>query len=338
MPFQIYRHSSIEALQESRAFYRVASLLHDHYHHHSRPSVVLVGNVPTLRHGLTQLDAILFSEKFVALLDFKSCSGPIEGLDPDQPWRVIGSDHVVRSGKAINPYRQIARARSAWIPFLANAAARLPRMAAPHRHQLERAWRHLNGWILFYPSLHRQSQIMYPQEDALWFNILSTDEVLAYSFKTVSTLQLTAEEMDWFATEALGASRWFEHERILDNVIGCLCVVDAEGKAIAYPISSFDEFTIGRGAHQRIRVRAECRAVSNDHARIKADGHSVRIIDVSRHGTLINGERIEKGREYLLEDGDRLVLGGNALLTCKLWFQTRWSGEDITPPTDEPTQ
>ena len=67
---------------------------------------------------------------------------------------------------------------------------------------------------------------------------------------------------------------------------------------------------VGRGADADLRL--EDTGVSRAHAELRLDGSTVRVVDLqSTNGTLLNGRRV---RIATLSDGDRLDLGGTALV------------------------
>src|SRR5579872_2109539 len=90
----------------------------------------------------------------------------------------------------------------------------------------------------------------------------------------------------------------------MPNVVPRLMVRDAAGHEHEVEITQ-TPFTLGRQSDNDL-VLLDNR-ISRQHARIVYDGHGYILEDSSsRHGTYVNGERIERCR---LKDGDQLSLG-----------------------------
>ncbi len=88
-----------------------------------------------------------------------------------------------------------------------------------------------------------------------------------------------------------------------------LCIEDGSSHTIPLPANG--ELVIGRDAECEVRL-ADAQ-VSRRHAVIAAIGDGVRVTDLdSRHGTVVNGERLTRPRRLL--SGDVVTLGGAVLV------------------------
>jgi len=71
-----------------------------------------------------------------------------------------------------------------------------------------------------------------------------------------------------------------------------------------------DRVSIGRAHSNDVRLLNPARLVSRQHAEIRREEGGFWIVDLgSKNATLLNGERIEADRPYVLQSGDRLLLG-----------------------------
>jgi len=75
--------------------------------------------------------------------------------------------------------------------------------------------------------------------------------------------------------------------------------------------------TLGRS--RKCTVVLEEEGVSRIHARVEVDGDETRISDnESTNGTFVNGQKLADGKEPVLRDGDRIMLGGSMVLRFSL--------------------
>ena len=51
-------------------------------------------------------------------------------------------------------------------------------------------------------------------------------------------------------------------------------------------------------------------AVSEKHFILKNENDVISIVDISRNGTFVNGSRLPKDEQYILNIGDEICLGG----------------------------
>ncbi len=88
-----------------------------------------------------------------------------------------------------------------------------------------------------------------------------------------------------------------------------LCIV--EGASWTLPLPAGGELVIGRDAECELRLTDAL--VSRRHAQLTVQPEGVRLVDLdSRHGTLVNGERVTRPR--LLLTGDVITLGTSVLI------------------------
>jgi len=69
---------------------------------------------------------------------------------------------------------------------------------------------------------------------------------------------------------------------------------------------------IGRDPNCDIVIPNSLTRVSRQHAEIRREGAYFVLYDQSSHGTIVNGEKIERGERKPLGDGDHVSLGGQA--------------------------
>lgn len=260
-------------INERGALFQIARLLHRKFGKSEQAHFVLVANiVPELtwhEYGLTQIDAFLFGERFVAIIDFKSYLGPIIGGDPNKRWYLKlngGKRRHVRGGKSTNPYKQMRYARYKWTHFLQEQTSlHLSERRIP---EIIPGWHHLNGCILFYPYLHPDSRLEIPEADRKWFHFLSVDEIVEYIFQTFSPkLQLTLVEMCIYAEKILQAKPWPELIELIDDKVGYIYILQSDHTwgINPIPIHRFATLTIGRSRKNDIRVPEAFAGTSGGH-------------------------------------------------------------------------
>lgn len=337
MPVQYYVHTDPRHPNERRALYHLARLLDRRYGHAGAPQVALVANVdPTKEaawHGrsLTQIDAVLLTPRLVALIDFKNYPDPFDGLSETRAWTVRGTTQRVDGGSFANPYQQALAAHERWSAFLAQQTA-----AVVHQPDALN-WRHLNGLVVFYPYLHRESRLLHPADNHLWLAFCGIDDVPQYLFANRPQIALVGPEIDAIAMDVLRARPWDELRRDIAQAIGYLDVADAAGARTAYRLEPFDLLTVGRSRHHHICIDRRLARVSGDHLIIRTQRDAVRIYDVgSRNGTYINGAPLrEDGDMRLLKDGDVVTLGGAAGDgVAELHFRLLRSADRAAEPDD----
>lgn len=323
MPVKFYRHTPVRNPNERRALYRVARLLYQSYAHRES-DFILVANIENLFPGLPQLDALLFSDEGVSVLEFKDCFDPIDGENPNGRWFIRGTRHQVESGAFRNPYKQARNALTKWKRFFQTQSNKL---TDPFRRdQIIDGWRQLSVCVLFHPYLHPDSKITIRGQDKFWLSFQSIDEIVAHPFRRGPTrLRLQPAEMLWFVEDVLDAQPWPELEQLIDEIIGVLYVSQPTGQTIVYYVRRFDTFTIGRSRHNKIRIHSDYKRVSKSHARVESQLEAVRLYDMnSRYNTFVNVQKVDSEAGILLQEGDTIYLGGRNS-GCQIRFEARFS-------------
>jgi pSer/pThr/pTyr-binding forkhead associated (FHA) protein len=71
-----------------------------------------------------------------------------------------------------------------------------------------------------------------------------------------------------------------------------------------------DRVSIGRGQANDVKLTNPLRLVSRRHAEIRRQAGACWIVDLgSKNATWLNGRRLEADRPYLLQHGDRFLVG-----------------------------
>jgi len=84
---------------------------------------------------------------------------------------------------------------------------------------------------------------------------------------------------------------------------------DAEDRGLFYPLAA-TSYTVGRGSDCDLRLPESWGSVSRRHADFDWMEDSFEILDLgSKHGTWVNGARLEAGRHRVLCNGDLVRLG-----------------------------
>ena len=83
--------------------------------------------------------------------------------------------------------------------------------------------------------------------------------------------------------------------------------VSRDGRRLQHVGLDGGSLAIGRGSDCDIVVEGEF--ISRLHARLEAQGEVMALVDVSRNGTFVNGERAEGGQPLTLTSGDRFRIG-----------------------------
>jgi len=160
MTIEFFIHSEIDDTNELRAIYRMANLLLEQYQN-SDDYFATVFNLEPQREAaweqrqLTQLDCLLISENFWAIIDFKRYESPFRVDNIDHRWRFIDENGRpikggwVAGGRAMNPFGQARKARGRWGYFLEDAV----NQHLNGKYQ-QTPWAHLNSWVIFAPRIH----------------------------------------------------------------------------------------------------------------------------------------------------------------------------------------
>lgn len=312
MPVRFYAHSPVESVGERGALFEVARGLLERYGSADAPPFALVANVvpdrvPAWRaYKLTQLDALLLGENFVALLDFKSAARPVIG-EENTRWAIVKRDgrhehDPLLAGHSTNPFHQLKYARHQWSHFFREATKPLLAEGEPSPFD----WNELSGRVVFYPWLHHESRLFAPP---IWLRFLSAKHVAADAAATTSGFRLTPPLMRALAEDVLQAQVW-DLTRYIRSPIFELALVRSDGfSPRSYPIHAHSQVTIGRSSANDIVIDGRYKRSSRYHARLVADDKDVRLYDEgSRHGTFVN-KRLVPPAGLRLKAGDRIEFG-----------------------------
>lgn len=317
-----YCHTPLpENLNERRALCHVARLLYKH-HALSSQTLTLIANISPdhdanlAMRQLPQLDALLLSDNFVAILEFKSYFDPIEAKHLKGRWYAVGKQarQPVLGGAHKNPYLQAKHTRPLWAAYLAE---RLPLIPAA-------AWHHLQTFVLFDPYLHPRSTINIPGAERKWLQCRSVEALPELIYSSPSEQLGFTSQAQQLLVEVLGARRWVEIDRFLDTVTGYIHVLEPGQPLLRYPLPLWAEWTIGRSRNQPHHIRLYHARVSSTHLQLIAQPDGVEVVDLgSKNGTfLVDGEiktALQGGR---LTGTQQLLLGGrNPETAVQLWFE-----------------
>lgn len=309
MPIRFYIHTPVEDMNERRALCRIARLLHEQYASTAMPAVAVIANVNPPREAyMTQVDCVIISEQCVALVDFKNYPAPFDGAHEHRPWFIRGTDVMVRGGSTggvtSNPFQQARRAHRRWIEFFADHAMTIVQSGQRIN------WGHLNGFVLFHPFLNPDSTLPQHGNWQKWLSFASVDDVVDLLFSSKSSIRLTENEVWRFAEQAFEAYVWHDIESLLRDHVGYLTVAQPDDGAVAFPLWRYDELSLGRSRHNRIRVAPPFVRVSGTHLLLSTTGHSLTITDISDgNRTFVNGALIEPHVPHAIKDRDEIVCG-----------------------------
>jgi len=311
MPVEFYLHTPmLDNLNEKRAFMRVAHLIHQQYGQSSTPFTLIANIQPEVTSplkNLPQLDALLLGPEFVAILEFKNYFAPIQANYLDGKWKAIvqNRSQVVAGGSKRNPYLQARHAKKAWQLPLKDIVAN-----------------HLNAFILFHPYLHPDSKLPPLGQDNYWLRINGVEDILELIYTTSSPhIALTLQTQQTIAKEIFQAQLWPQVSDLLTDIIGYLHVLEPGQTPVRYPIHPFDDFTLGRSARQKHRVRLQSSKISSTHAHIYAQNKTIYIEDLgSKNGTFLAGKTISKPTR--LHNNEKVTLGSQYTEAVSIWIQT----------------
>jgi hypothetical protein len=108
--------------------------------------------------------------------------------------------------------------------------------------------------------------------------------------------------------------------------------VDDTGRRVLMPLPTLPHtrwtlFIIGRASDCDLLLHSPF--VSRHHARLLVATDEIVLADLgSRHGTIVNGERLDPGREQRLELGARLSFGDGELTLCSAGDAWDWVRAD----------
>jgi predicted component of type VI protein secretion system len=76
------------------------------------------------------------------------------------------------------------------------------------------------------------------------------------------------------------------------------------------------ELVLGRGPDSPVLLNGT--GISREHVRFRLDGQDILVTDLSSNGTWINGERLARGQQYRVAEGDFLEVPGHEIVLSLL--------------------
>lgn len=315
MSINFYLHTPLpDTLNERRAIIQVARQLHKQVAA-SEQTYTLIANVspdhdPKLG-ALPQLDALLLTPKFAALLEFKAYFDPIIGQSLNGKWFATHNNkkQPVLGGSHRNPYLQVKNAKIAWQSIL-----EIP----------------LHAFLLFYPYLHPHSRLPKLSQQHAWLAMQSIEQISALIFNTrTDNVNLDAEKQTEIAETILHCRPWAV-ESLLVNIAGHLHVVEPNQPLVRYPIQPFDSFTIGRSKRINHLIRLNSPSISSSHAHLFMAGTDLFIEDLeSKNGIFHNGQRLTA--QFKLLPNKKVLLGGLEDDTPQIWYTPHYETHPDNP-------
>lgn len=310
---------------EWRAVSRLSRLMQRHFAQDPNPYSLIFNiepdeNIITAEgKKLTQLDALLFGPKFVAIIEFKNCFEPVQAESLKSTWHC--GDYEQMGGSAPNPFLQVQYARHVWTSYLAEKCA----FSFPgfQRNEWQERWEHLSVFLLFVPYLHPDSALPPLEKAEGWLSVGGISDVAEIAFSTRSErLGLSPATVQTVVTEILGARLWPELDMVRDEQIGNLFVAEPNRVPFRMPLYRFDDISIGRSTTQLVRVHSQFRRISGAHARIEVQNGAVKLLDAgSKNGTFVNGTAVDTQHGTVLGEKERALLGAaNSKKAVQIWY------------------
>jgi hypothetical protein len=134
----------------------------------------------------------------------------------------------------------------------------------------------------------------------------------AYSLELGRGHKLSRSQIELLATKLFATEPWVEIEGHLESKepYGCLWML-VDNKEVAPLALDQDEMTIGRSPEVGLMLDPNAYPlVSRQHATISRRANAVILTDLeSKHGTWVNGERVNNTAGQMLKPGDQIILG-----------------------------
>jgi hypothetical protein len=297
---------------EIRAVEEIVSALWVAFHH-SDSLYVLVVNPRR-----PSADMIVIGERGIGIMEFKEHRGKMT-IDGEGQWRA--DCEFIKGGSYANPHAQVQGYGKELRGRLLNRI--LPEWLKPEQRDRLK----FQTAVCFTNPLADLSVVRASAQTlnrASWedgFSIIATqdvpDWVLALSFELdlgpqadYQPYSLDPETVISLAADTLGASEWTDLVRLMPEPkpYACLVMLDNETETQTFSLTT-DELTMGREADNGLVVPTRFQRTSRHHALISRTLRDVMIRDAnSKHGTYVNGKRIDKARP--LKNGDKITLGG----------------------------
>lgn len=294
---------------ERAATLQAAKMLFRHYGK-SQTDFALIANIED-----PPIDLVILSSNGLGIAELKDYSGQVGGAN-NTPWSILddkdNSVTQLKSGVYLNPFEQVGSYRRRLFGKLRAFVEKNPRLMPP--------------WLLHGPFWTQAAVVFTAQKFDLsrikidpavsrpWFRLLWLDEIpdWAYSLEFGSGHRLSSTQIDTLATDFFHTRLWTEIEENLDTnePYGYLWVV-TNGTESSPMSLDLDQAVIGRAPEVNLMLDPEIYPlVSRQHASIHKKANLVVITDLeSKHGTWVNGERVDQVTGRVLKNGDRIVLG-----------------------------
>lgn len=294
---------------ERSAALQAAKLLWKNYAT-SKTHFALVANIET-----PPIDLVIVSSNGLGIIDLKDYSSPVGGKH-DTPWHVLNESGVptmqLKSGVHLNPFEQVKNYRRRVYGRLRGFVERNPR-GVPAWIMRDRFY--IQACVMFTAQKFDLRKIMIdPAVGRPWFNLKWLDEVSdwAYSLDFGRGHKLTETQIHTIATDFFGTQPWTEIEGHLDSSdpFGYLWIV-SDGKEL-YPLTlDQDEMILGRSPTATLMLDSNTYPlVSRQHAIIRRRADKIYLSDLnSKHGTWVNGVRVDDTTGVSLKHGDQITLG-----------------------------
>lgn len=265
------------------------------------------------------IDLVVVTNYGIGVIDMKEFSADIQG-DTEGEWHYVSPQNVsigtVKAGANYpNPFHQVRDYRRRLVRSLTTTAQSgtrgLPRWLGDH------TWYASATVQMTGPKVSTKGVIIDPKQSKPWFTITHLDEITdwVHSLAFGHNNQLSSAGIKFLAETIFGASRWLEIEGHFTKrePYGRLFLVDDDGALVppGYTLES-EEITIGRDPLCEIAVEGGATRVSRRHALLhyRTEKRRVYLSDNdSKHGTYLNGKRLEVGMEEVVVTGSRITLG-----------------------------
>lgn len=318
---EFYFHTPLESTNERHAIFRLARRLYQKYGHLQSPHLLLIANIDPgnqphwQQKELTQLDALLLGDNFIALIDFKECKDPFDGTNIEDYWYILNEKKQktgikIHGGKAKNPVKQMRVAKYRWGNFFEEQLK--PTLTFWQSWGLNKPqWAELNGVVLFCPTLHPETRLPDLKEDKKWLHLVREEHILEMTFAFQSSLKFSVEQKKFIAEQILKAQPEPELMALLSRPIGNLIIElnnQREKEIALYP---YETVLVGRSSECQIQVDDMFSKVSKKHLRIETYQSTLRIFDnQTSNGTFLDGEKIDSEAGRFLQENQILLLGG----------------------------
>lgn len=281
-------------------------------------------------------DLIIISSNGLGILDLKNFSGKVLGAD-DSEWRLIddfgntildkdGKPSILKGGSSggkprINPLDQVRDYKVRISKILQEVAKQknnpLPSWLYQKRNPKGYTqYYYFSCGVVFTKGFMDTTELkLKPKAVEPWFKLLQADEVADWAFTLTfgdSSYRLNPKQIDFIAREVFKTNEWKSIQPFLEggDPYGYLWEI-VDGQRRRQNLLIDDEITIGCATDNKLYYSQEIyQAISRHHAIIRKIGTDVLIFDDnSKHGTWVDGERLEENQSATLRSGTEIVLG-----------------------------